>query len=282
MIELAKEYNNKEFLLQSNPWDPPVERELTWNLNQCHILSTEAALNFVQKEYYKAIQNRKKCIELATPFPAFEWEKIGDIYYEMGEVDSARLAYIKAVTINSAQDGAIEKIKKIYQLAGGELSKFEAYLKQEIQKELKASAEPAPDCELVDLLGNTNRLSQQRNKVVVLSFWDSWSKACLKEIPQLNLLVEDFKNNPDVLFWGISVEAKFSINKFIKETPFSYQLFHSGYNAKKLFKVVGFPTHFVIDQEGKIRYKHVGYTPNVRDIIKSEINSLLKEKQKIT
>ena len=111
----------------------------------------------------------------------------------------------------------------------------------------------------------------------MLTFWDSWSAACKQEIPPLNTLVDDFKNNPKVLFWAISVEAPVSINKFIREQPFSYLQFHSGYEVKKMFNIIGFPTHVVIDAEGKIRFTHIGYSQDIHIQLKNEINNLLKE-----
>jgi len=277
MINQALKNNTEEIYFKENPWERPVQRSSQLNLSQCQILSTQASLDFEIKNYQHAIQNRKKCIELATPFPAFEWAKIGDVYFHIDKFDSAQQAYTKAVSINATQQDAIDKLKLIYLKSGNSLTHFDSFLQEAIKQELKSSAKLAPDFELFDLQDNKLKLSQQRGKIVLLTFWDSWSAACKQEIPQLNALVDDFKNSPQILFWAISVEAPVSINKFIREHPFSYLQLHSGYEAKKMFNIIGFPTHVVIDAEGKIRFTQIGYSQDIHIQLKNKINSLLKE-----
>ncbi len=282
MIAQARDNSTDEIYLQSNPWEHPSQRRMQLNLYQCQILSTQATLETALHNYKIAAQIRKQVVELGTPFPAFEWSKIGDIYFQLEKLDSAQQAYIKAVSVNPEQQDAIQKLKFIYQRNNNNLVGFDSFLDHEIAKELKAAARPAPDFGLTDLNGELFRLSEQTGKIVVLTFWDSWSSACQQEIPQLNGLVEEFKDNPEVIFWAISVEAPVSINKFIRKNPFHFHHFHTGYDTKKLFKVIGFPTHFLIDPDGKIRYTHVGYTENIQNQLKKEIVSILNEGELIS
>ncbi len=282
MIDQAKATNTSENYFQTNPWEEPQQRRTQVNLNECQILSTEAALETALKNYSLAIQLRKQVIEKGTPFPAFEWSKIGDIFFRTEQLDSAQQAYVKAVSINSAQGDAIEKLRFIYQLSTNDTTGFNSFLNDAIAKELRASANLAPDFALTDLNGDLYRLSEQKGKTVILTFWDSWSSACQQEIPQLNALVEQFKDNQNVVFWAISVEAPISINKFIKGNPFHCHLFHTGFEAKKLFKVIGFPTHIIIDPSGKIRYTQIGYSENIQNQLMAEILSILNEEKLIS
>ncbi len=282
MIEQATETNTEENYFQSNPWERPQQRREQVNLTECQILSTQAALETARNNYPIAIRYRKQVIEQGSPFPAFEWTKIGDIYFQLGKLDSAQQAFVKAICINSVQEDAIQKLKFIYQLKTKQMTGFDSFLKDAIAKELKASATTAPDFALTDLKGDFYQLSAQKGKIVILTFWDSWSSACQKEIPQLNILVEKFKNTPTLVFWAISVEAPVSINKFIRENPFYFHLFHSGFDVKKSYKVFGFPTHIVIDTSGKIRYTHIGYSEDIQNQLEQEILSILEEEQAIS
>lgn len=282
MIEQAQAANTDDNYFQSNPWEEPQQRKAQVNLTQCQILSTQATLEAALENYPLAIQHRKQVIEQGTPFPAFEWVKIGDLFFQLGNFDSAKQAYVKAVAINFAEEEAIQKLGFIYQLTTKQTAGFDRFLKDEVDKELKVSAKSAPDIALTDLNGDLFQLSDQRSKLVILTFWDSWSNACQLEIPQLNKLVEEFKDNQNIVFWAISVEAPISINKFISQNPFHFHLFHSGFEAKQLFKVIGFPTHFVIDPSGKIRYTRVGYSENIQEQLKNEILSILEEEQPIS
>ena len=282
MIDQAGQNNTEQLYFQSYPWEDPQQRRNKLNLNKCQILSTQAALETSLKKYQLAIQNRKRVIELGTVFPAYEWTKIGDLYFQSGKLDSAQQAYLKAVSINTAQEDAIQKLNFLYQLKNKSSVGFEKYLQSEIERVRLESAKPAPEFALTDLNGDLFQLSGQRGKVVVLTFWDSWSTSCRKQIPQLNKLVDDFKTNPDVLFWAISVEAPISINKFIRDNPFKFHLFHSGIEVKKQYHIIGFPSCFIIDPAGKIRYTHIGYAENIQQLLKQEIESILKNQGSIS
>ena len=282
MIEKATEMNTAEVVFMNNPWATPADRFSTLRLTDCQIQSTKASLNETQKEFTSAIENRIKCIELGTPFPAYEWEKIGDIFMETANIDSARKAYIKAVSINSNQNSAINKLKGLFRRTGAPLTQFDSYLMKSVRDEQQASAKPAPDIMLTDLQNNQFALNQQKDHITVLIFWDSWGEASQKEINGLNKLKEIFADQKNISLWAVSVEDPVSIKTFLRETPFNFRLFHSGFSAKKAFNVIGFPTHFIIDGNGKIRYKHVGFLKNVESELKKEIQFLKNELKEIS
>jgi thioredoxin-related protein len=45
---------------------------------------------------------------------------------------------------------------------------------------------------------------------------------------------------------------------------------------KKAYDVAGIPTLFILDKEGKIRYKHIGYRPDLDEIWEKQIAELQK------
>jgi tetratricopeptide (TPR) repeat protein len=282
MIDKATKMNTTEFVFMNNPWATPADRISTLRLTDCQIQSTKASLNETQKEFTSAIENRKKCIDLGTPFPAYEWEKIGDIFMETAHIDSASKAYIKAVSINSNQNSAINKLKNLFRRSGAPLIQFDSYLMKSVRDEQQASAEPAPDIMLTDLQNNRVALNQQKDHITVLVFWDSWGEASQKEIIGLNKLKEIFADQNNISLWAVSVDDPVSIKTFLRETPFNFRLFHSGFAAKKAFNVIGFPTHFIIDGNGKIRYQHVGFLKNIKSELQTEIQFLLIELNKIS
>ncbi|MDZ7341883.1 MAG: redoxin domain-containing protein [candidate division KSB1 bacterium] len=273
--ETAKSCSEENYFLKG-PWDKPEQRRAAYNLDRCRIFSTRASLEAGRQNYEQAIAYRKQSLALFTPFPAFEWSQIGELYLQLGRLDSAEVAFVKAIRIEPTAE-AIEKLKTIHLQRGGKAADFYSHLNHAIEEDRKASARVAPDFELMDLNGNLRRLSEQQGKIIVLTFWDSWSTAFLQELPQLNALTSEFKNDPRVNFWAISVEAPVSIKKFISQTPFQYQQFHSGYPVKKLYDIIGFPTHLVIDPQRKIRYHHIGFSDEIGKQLKEEINLLLKE-----
>ncbi len=282
VLDEATTQNTAEHLLLSSPWEKPDDRIAKQNLTQCQIFSTQAVLEEAQQNYEQAIAWRKSCIQHHTPFPAYEWEKIGDLFLQTGKNDSATKAYIKALSENAAQDGARNKLRILYQPKQGQVANYELFLEQAIRNEQKASASLAPEIFLTDLSGLTAKLSQQTAQITVIVFWDTWSEACKKEIPDLNKLSADFEQNNLLAFWAVSVEDAETLLKFAQKQPFHFRQFHSGFAAKKAFEVIGFPSHFIIDGDGKIRYSHVGFSNEIYNELKNELQHLLMETAKIS
>jgi len=273
----TKSYCTKDIIKRKYPWAHPGKRLNQLNFNLCQIYSTTASLNYTTKDFDEVIKNRTTVIELGTPFPAFEWVGIGNAYVELGNIDEAKRAYIKALCINPNQKKAIQKLNEFYSNENNSETGFIEYLESAISDELKASAKLAPDFEAFDLEDNKLKLSDMKGKIVVLNFWDSWSTACIKEIPQLNELVADFRDSDVVKFWAISIEHKSAINKLLETTTFEYQQLYNGSDVKKLYKIIGLPTHIVIDSNGLLRYKYFGFIPNIKQKLGENVKFLLEE-----
>ena len=282
LLAKTKSYCTEDIIKRKYPWTHPGKRLKQLNFNLCQIYSTTASLNYTTKDFDEVIKNRKTVIELGTPFPAFEWMGIGNAYVELENIDEAKKAFIKALCINPNQKNVIQKLKEFHSNENKSGEGFDEYLEAAIRDELKASAQLAPDFEAVDLEDNKLKLSDMKGKIVVLNFWDSWSTAGTKEIPQLNELVADFKNIDVVKFWAISIEYKSSINKLLQNTAFDYHQLYNGSDVKKLYKIIGLPTHIVIDSNGLLRYKYIGFTPNIKQKLEQNIKFLLEESKMVS
>lgn len=276
-IHRAQQLNTAENYFLSHAWETPEERANQVIMNQCQIFSTLANLETNQGNHWAAIQYRRQALGLGTPFPAFEWTQIGNLFLKLGILDSAQMAYVKSVSIDANQDAAIQNLKQIYRTTHGGISGFDAFLAEAISNEQKASAKVAPDFVAMDISGRQHRLSDHRGKIIILTFWDSWSAACQKEIPQLNDLVEKHRNVDRVVFWAFSVESQATIERFINENPFRFVLFPNAIEIKRQNQVIGVPTHLIIDPSGKIRYTHIGYSDSIGKQLDDEIRILLSE-----
>ena len=112
---------------------------------------------------------------------------------------------------------------------------------------------------VTSLDGEKFELASLRGKVVVLNFWFTGCEPCVAEMPKLNDLVDKFKDK-GVVFIAPTWDNEATLQTFLKEHPFKY---HVVPNAMKL--AIGsandgaghvvFPTHIVIDRDGKIDAK---------------------------
>jgi peroxiredoxin len=111
---------------------------------------------------------------------------------------------------------------------------------------------PAPNFEGKTLEGNDIYLSALTGKVVVLNFWFTNCPPCLKEIPELNKLVDQF--NPDeVVFIGLARDDTKELDAFFKRFGiFRYQIIPESYRVATTYKVVAWPQSMVIDKQGNV------------------------------
>ena len=132
----------------------------------------------------------------------------------------------------------------------------------------------ATDFNLKDLKGKTHLLSELKGKVVVLNFWFVECKPCIMEMPELNQLVEEFKEK-NIVFLAIALNDKKELKKFLKTTDFNYKVVANGQTSADSYGVKGFPTNVIIDQNGIIHYVSTGIGPNNKESLQKAINELL-------
>ena len=134
----------------------------------------------------------------------------------------------------------------------------------------------ATDFNLKDLKGKTHLLSELKGKVVVLNFWFVECKPCIMEMPELNQLVEEFKEK-NIVFLAIALNDKKQLKKFLKTTDFNYKVVANGQTSADSYGVKGFPTNVIIDQNGIIHYVSTGIGPNNKGNLQKAINELLNK-----
>ena len=84
-------------------------------------------------------------------------------------------------------------------------------------------------------------------KTIVLDFWSTWCVPCVKAIPHLNALAEEFAND-DVIFAAVSNERAVTVEKFLQKTVMKASVFVDTENllTHKIFGVRAIPRTFII------------------------------------
>jgi len=108
------------------------------------------------------------------------------------------------------------------------------------------------DFTLTGLDGKPWTLKEQRGKVVVLNFWATWCPPCRKEMPDLETLYRQFKDQGLVIL-AISDEDAGKVKPFIAQQKVTYPiLLDPGRKVNELFQIEGIPKTFVYDRTGKL------------------------------
>jgi thiol-disulfide isomerase/thioredoxin len=210
---------------------------------------------------------------------------------------AAQAAYEKALRrkdlssekLKSELHDAVEELQRVGQaIESPELKKL--ITSQAVQREqnvkytLEAIAsrnallgKPSEDWKTTDLAGKPHALQDYRGKVVILDFWYRGCGWCIRAMPQMKEVAAHFEGQPVVVF-GMNTDQKVDDALFVVE---KMGLGYTNLKATGLpekYKVSGFPTLLILDQEGVIRDIHVGYSPTLRDEVVESVESLLKAK----
>lgn len=120
----------------------------------------------------------------------------------------------------------------------------------------------APDFTARQVDGKEFTLSSLQGKYVVLDFWGSWCKWCIKGFPDMKTAYAKHKDK--VEFVGIACrdsEEKWKSATAKYELPWISVLNPAEGDLVKVYEIQGYPTKIVIDPQGRIVKVFLGEDP---------------------
>jgi thiol-disulfide isomerase/thioredoxin len=116
-------------------------------------------------------------------------------------------------------------------------------------------------------------LSAQKNKVIFINFWATWCPPCIAEMPSINKLYQQFKDNENVLFLMVDVDNNFDkSNTFIKKKGFTLPVYAQVSDIPAKYFSGTLPTTVILDKLGNIAFHHDG----VADYSNSKVANFIK------
>ncbi len=119
-------------------------------------------------------------------------------------------------------------------------------------------------------------LKAQVGKVVYLDFWASWCKPCRESFPWMNSLLARYPADRFTVI-TINLDAETDeMHRFLAKIRAEFDIYHdpSGAIAEQ-FELEGMPTSYLIDANGKVVRKHIGFYTRKVDEYEREIEELL-------
>ena len=122
-----------------------------------------------------------------------------------------------------------------------------------------SEAEKPPAGMFQNLRGEQQSVLAYKGSVVLVNFWASWCTPCITEIPSLRGLQDTLAGQPFRILAVNVEEGPFKVDKFTRlvDMPFPILLDQDG-SAFDAWGGVVLPTSFLIDPEGRIRYRIQG------------------------
>lgn len=138
------------------------------------------------------------------------------------------------------------------------------------------SAKLAPDFSLPGVNNSQINLADYRGKVVLVDFWASWCTPCIRSFPWMDEMVEKYgEQGFEIIAINMDQEAILA-NKFLTRYPNKLTIaFDPQGEVAEQYEIMGLPNSFILNKQGEIVYKHVGFRLSELDKYEAEILSLL-------
>jgi thiol-disulfide isomerase/thioredoxin len=249
---------------------------------------------FKQGEIAKAQGLLEKSVKLSNN--ADHYFTLAALYEQQGkkaETGEALLQAAATAKSKTKKEKYLEKFQQHYTKEKGSeagakelvVARRHQLLEKKALVELKHEGE-APSWQLTNLEGKKLDSADFQGKVVVLDWWGSWCPPCRAELPHFQELYEKYRSKGVVFIamnWeqpnGTEEERLAKAKKFIQDNNYTFPVaFDPEMEVGNKYQVNAFPTVYIIDGKGKLRYRNIGFDSDVADIMEIQINAALDNK----
>lgn len=153
-----------------------------------------------------------------------------------------------------AKSGTQTDSYQLYKLrkdANKEISKVIKRVSVHHYNDFKKIGTKFPDFSFKDLQGNIYTNESLKGKTVIIKTWFIHCKACIAEFPELNELVEEFKDRDDIVFISLATDTKEELEKFLMNKELKYKVIPDQKEfIRDSIQFYKYPTHIVIGKDG--------------------------------
>lgn len=147
---------------------------------------------------------------------------------------------------------------------------------------LSASA-ALPSVTLKDMDGRTVDTAELSNdgKPIVISFWATWCKPCIRELNAIKEVYDDWQDETGVKVIAVSIDQAQDAQKvkpIVSRMGWDYEvLLDPNSDFKRMMGVSDPPHVFVVDGNGNIVWNHQGYVDGGEDEILEAVKNAMGE-----
>lgn len=131
--------------------------------------------------------------------------------------------------------------------------------------------------QFVDDNGRLFELNSAKGKVLFLNLWATWCPPCIAEMPSIQELYNNYKDNPDVVFVFATTDPKSTVDAFMQKNNYTIPSHYIQSIAPEQLASRSIPTTFLIGRNGEIAIRKVGSANWNGQSVHEAIEGLLKE-----
>jgi len=119
-------------------------------------------------------------------------------------------------------------------------------------------------------------LQEYRGKVVLVDFWASWCVPCRRSFPWMNRMQQKYAGDGLVIV-GVNMDAASAdADSFLRDTPAEFRIvFDPDGELARSFEVEAMPSSYVIDRDGNVAARHLGFREKMMDEYEARIRDAL-------
>lgn len=147
---------------------------------------------------------------------------------------------------------------------------------------VSSAQDKVPSIKVKDLRGNQFDASHIKNdgKPVILSFWATWCKPCIRELNAINDEYIDWVDETGVKVVAISIDDSRNsakVKPFVTSQGWEYETYiDENSELRRALNVNNIPHTFLLDGKGNIVWQHNGYIPGDEDHLHELVTKLSK------
>ncbi|HFQ14194.1 MAG TPA: TlpA family protein disulfide reductase [Gammaproteobacteria bacterium] len=139
--------------------------------------------------------------------------------------------------------------------------------------------EAAPDID-IRTAQREFRLSSLRGNVIYLDFWASWCTPCRESFPWMNRMEQKYSARGFKIIAINLDEDRSRAEVFLKKYPARFTIgFDAAGKSAEIFDVRGMPSSYLIDRQGKLITRHIGFRQKDTAGLESAIRSALNRQE---
>jgi thiol-disulfide isomerase/thioredoxin len=271
--------------------DAKKQNELVYNM----YADTYAFILYKEKKYDEALKYQKEVYATNKDNDPTTNEHYVLILNAIGKYTESKDVIESAFKAAKVSPVLKEELKKAYVGLKGSETGYDQYLAglSDIAKDKKREEvakqminQPATKFALKDFTGNTVSLADLKGKIVIVDFWATWCGPCKASFPGMQMAVNKYKDDQDVKFlfidtWENGDNYIDGVKKFIADNKYTFNVLvdekgGDGRQSKVVsqFGVTGIPSKFIIDKNGNIRFKVVGFDGSAEGLV-DEVSAMI-------
>lgn len=220
------------------------------------------------------------------------WAAVGKIAeFENRKLD-ALMSYQTAMSLRPKAPKKDDEIKnsfdRVWKELGGTSEGLTALSKSKDSNKNTANTasswneknDPLVDFDLTDLQGKKWKRADLKGKTVFINFWATWCPPCIQELPFVDKLHKQMKDNSNVLVLTFNIDDSVGlVEPFIKKHNFSFPTVLAESLTSKI-ELTPIPRNWIVDLNGNIKFEVIGFDSDGEAFMKKTIDAIEKLKNK--